>query len=123
MNAFEPAPFVIVRQGAAPEAPPSLDETGAMLWREVLASRRLTKRAELAILENACAAYQRVESLRLLISTHGELIETDLGGIKANPCIALELTARALCARLLDRLIPADYKRGAGRPANQRPSY
>jgi hypothetical protein len=61
--------------------------------------------------------------LRQQIVTSGELIETLTGGIKANPLLMVELQARALCARLLDKLVPAEDKRGPGRPPNQRPSF
>jgi phage terminase small subunit len=124
MNQFKPVPIEIYRQGTAPEAPSSLSELGASLWRQILSERRLTSRAELTILEHACAAHARAESLRQQILTTGDLIETaQIGSFKANPLLVVELQARALCARLLDRLIPAEDKRAPGRPPNQRPSF
>ena len=123
MNSFNPVPIEIYRQGTAPDPPPSLNDLGASLWRAILSQRRLTNHAELTILEHACQAHERAESLRQQIRTSGELIETLTGGIKANPLLMVELQARALCARLLDKLVPADDKRGPGRPPNQRPSF
>jgi hypothetical protein len=35
----------------------------------------------------------------------------------------VELQTRALCARLLDKLIPDEDKREPGRPPNQRPRF
>jgi hypothetical protein len=55
--------------------------------------------------------------------TAGELIETQTGGINANPLLMVELQARALCARLLDKLVPDESKCGPGRPPNLRPGY
>jgi phage terminase small subunit len=123
MNIFNPEPIVIIREGSVADPPTSLDDLGTALWRSILTQRRLTTQTELAILEQACHAYQRAESLREQIDDAGELLASEVGTIKANPCIALELQARALCARLLDRLNPAEDKRGPGRPANRRPSY
>ena len=57
------------------------------LWREILSDRRLTSRPEPTILEHACQAHERAESLRQQILTAGELIETQTGGIKANPLL------------------------------------
>jgi hypothetical protein len=100
MNSFEPVPFEIRRQGSASDPPSSLGELGATLWREILSDRRLTSRPELTILEHACQAHDRAESLRQQILISGELIETLTGSIKANPLLMLEnCQARALCAR------------------------
>src|SRR5262245_60322128 len=123
MNATEPVPFIIRRQGEAAPAPETLDVVAATLWREVLSSRRITSAAELTILEHACQCHSRAEALRRLIAIEGELLVTDRGGTKANPLLMVEVQCRALCARLLDKLIPAEDRRGPGRPAGQRPSY
>jgi phage terminase small subunit len=98
MNPFKPVPIEIYRQGTAPEPPSSLGELGATLWRAILSQRRLTSRAELTILEHACQAHDRAESLRQQISTSGELIETPTGAIKANPLLMVELQACAVRA-------------------------
>jgi phage terminase small subunit len=124
MSSFQPILIEIYRQGTGPEPPSSLGELGATLWRAILSERRLTSRAELTILEHACQAHDRAESLRQQIVTSGELIETaQIGCFKANPLLMVELHARALCARLLDKLVPAEDKRGPGRPPNMRPSF
>jgi hypothetical protein len=99
MNSVEPVPFLIRRQRTVPEPPCSLGELGATLWREILSDRRLTSRPEPTILEHACQAHERAESLRQQILTAGELIETQTGGIKASPLLMVELQARALYAR------------------------
>jgi phage terminase small subunit len=123
MNAFDPVvPFTIVRQGSAPEPPPTLDDVASTLWRSILTQRRFTNTAELAILENACQAYSRAEGLRRIIAIEGETVTTETG-FKANPLMMVELQARALCTRLLDRLIPAEDKRGRGRPSNEKLSF
>jgi phage terminase small subunit len=123
MNAFEPASFVIVREGSAPDAPPTLDERGATLWREVLTSRRITSAAELTILEHACQCHSRAETLRQEIETHGELIVTETGAVKANPLLMVEVSCRALCSRLLGKLRSPEDKPRMGRPPGQKPSF
>jgi phage terminase small subunit len=122
MNVFNPPPITIIRQGSVPEPPPTFDDIAAALWRAILTQRRLTNAAELAILENACQAYSRAEGLRRIIAVEGETVTTETG-FKANPLMMVELQSRALCARLLDRLIPAEDKRRLGRPAGQKPSF
>jgi hypothetical protein len=123
MTVFERRAFTIVREGDVPNAPPSLDETGATLWRSILAQRRITSAAELVVLENACQCFSRAESLRRIISVEGELIETGDGGFKANGLLTIELTARALCSRLLGQLRASEDRPKMGRPPNQKPSF
>jgi hypothetical protein len=124
MTVFQPTPFVIVREGAAPDLPATFDEAAANLWRAVLASRRITSAAELTILEHACSCHSRAESLRRLIAVEGELIQTADGNAKVNGLLMVELQCRALCARLLDKLrAPADRPTRMGRPPNQKPSF
>jgi hypothetical protein len=57
------------------------------LWREILSDRRLTSRPKLTILEHARQAHDRAKSPAQQILTAGELIETQTGGIKANPLL------------------------------------
>jgi hypothetical protein len=72
------------------------------------------------ILEQACAAYERAESLRRQFMVNGELIKAHTGGIKANPLLMCELQARSLVARSLGKLNLSDEpKRCAGRPPNK----
>jgi phage terminase small subunit len=116
MTFFEPAPFTIVREGATPEPPETLDNRGATLWREVLISRRITSRVELIVLEHACQCHSRAESLRQQIVAHGELIITEHGAVKANPLLMVEVQCRALCSRLLSKLRAPEEKPRMGRP-------
>jgi hypothetical protein len=96
MTIFEPVPFVIVREGATLEPPETLDDRGVTLWREVLASRRITSPAERVILEHACQCHSRAESLRQQIVAHGELIITEQGAVKANPLLMVEAMPRVV---------------------------
>jgi hypothetical protein len=117
MTRFQPAVIEIHRQGAVPEPPATLGADGARLWRDVLAEWSLQNVAELALLEQAAQAYDRAERLRGLIAEEGEMIATGTGSSKPNGCIALELQARALCARLIGKLHLSDEpKRPPGRP-------
>jgi hypothetical protein len=113
----KPIPFEIYRQGTAPEPPGTLGVHGSKLWRDVVTENDIPDTARLTILEQACAAYERAEGLRKLIAVDGELIESKAGGIKANPLLMVEITARALCARLIGKLnLDNEPKRGPGRP-------
>jgi hypothetical protein len=115
--ALKPIPFEIFRQGTAPDPPETLGIHGSKLWRDVLAESDINDTPRLTILEQACFAYERAESLRREITINGELIETHTGGIKANPLLMCELQSRALVARLLGRLkLDNEPKRGPGRP-------
>jgi len=77
------------------------------------------RRSIQSYLEQAVQAYDRAERLRGLIAEEGEMIATGTGSSKPNGCIALELQARALCARLIGKFHLSDEpKRGPGRPAN-----
>jgi hypothetical protein len=122
MNAFQPASIVIVREGSVPDAPETLDTTAADLWRSILTQRRITNRTELAILEHACQCHSRAESLRRLIAIEGELIATAEGNSKVNGLLTIELQARALCSRLLGKLVVPEQPTRMGRPPNMKPS-
>jgi phage terminase small subunit len=119
MTRFQAAAIEIRPRGTNREPPATLGEHGAKLWRDVLAEWTIDNVADLSILEQACQAYDRAERMRLLIADQGEMIETVAGSMKPNGCIALELQARALCARLIGKLHLSDEpKRGPGRPPN-----
>jgi hypothetical protein len=119
MTRFQVAAIEIHRRGTEPEAPANLGEHGAKLWRDILAEWDIDNVSDLAILEQAAQAYDRAERMRLLIAAQGETISTGTGSSKPNGCIALELQARALCARLVGKLHLTDEpRRGPGRPPN-----
>jgi hypothetical protein len=119
MTRVQPAAIEIHRRGAEPKAPATIGEHGVKLWRGILAEWDIDNMSDLAILERAAQAYDRAERMRLLIAEEGEMISTGTGSSKPNGCIALELRARALCARLIGKLHLSDEpKRGPGRPPN-----
>jgi hypothetical protein len=116
--ADEPPPNIIAFPGKPPEPPPELGATGAELWRSIAAEWRVDGAATETVLLHACLSADRAESLRRQILAEGELIATTYGGTKANPLIALELTARSLTIRLLGRLgiLGGGEKKRPGRP-------
>ncbi|WFU53022.1 hypothetical protein QA639_25455 [Bradyrhizobium pachyrhizi] len=121
MNRSPSAAIAIYQPGTAPEPPATLGEHGRKLWGDILADWDISNVSDLAILEQACQAHDRAERLRLLIAEQGEMLVTAAGSSKPNGCIALELQARALCARLIGKLHLTDEpKRGPGRPPNPR---
>ncbi|MFH0297221.1 P27 family phage terminase small subunit [Bradyrhizobium sp. 31Argb] len=125
MTRLQPAPIAIYRPGTAPEPPATLGEHGRRLWRDVVAEWDLSNVSDLAILEQAAQAYDRAERMRLLIADQGEMIATATGSTKPNGCIALELTARALCSRLIGKLHLSDEPKRdrPGRPPNNAPGH
>jgi phage terminase small subunit len=97
-----------------------MDPTGANLWRNIVGEFVIEDAASLALLEQACHAVARAESLRAHIEADGEVIRLPDGSFKRNPLIAAELAARGLIARLLGRLgvLDTEPRRGPGRPPN-----
>ncbi|OKO71887.1 P27 family phage terminase small subunit [Bradyrhizobium sp. AS23.2] len=119
MAAEKPIPLVTYRPETAPEPPPQLDVIGSELWHGIVGEWDIADRAGRALLEQACAAYSMAERLRRQIAVDGDLIETGNGvGMKLNPMIMAEISARSLVARLLGRLgvLDTEPKRGPGRP-------
>jgi hypothetical protein len=118
MAAQKPIPLATYQPATAPEPPAELGVTGSELWRGIVGEWDIADKAGLAVLAQACHAYDTAERLRRQIAVTGDEVETGNGGTKANPLIAIELQARSLTARLLDRLgvLDTEPKRPPGRP-------
>jgi hypothetical protein len=76
---------------------------GPWLWRSIVTQYDIRDAGGLAILEDACAARDSATSSAEIIATEGRMIRTK-SGRREHPLIKLEIAARALTARLLQRL-------------------
>jgi hypothetical protein len=87
-----------------PAPPGKLNVTGMGLWRAVTENYEFADPASTQILFQACASADRAEACRVIIDRDGEIVKTR-NGPGANPLMRDELANRALCARLLSKLV------------------
>jgi P27 family predicted phage terminase small subunit len=116
--ANKPIPITAYLPATAPEPPAELGAHGSKLWRDILSEWDIPDQASLAVLRQACSAFDRAETLHARIEEDGETIMLPGGSMKANPLLMVEISARSLVARLLGRLglLDGEPKRGPGRP-------
>src|SRR5262245_65475862 len=98
-------PLTIV-SGSVPtlaDPPPTLRETGATLWRSIMAEYAIADSGGRAILEQACASADRAAECAAIIAEQGAVISTK-HGLKDHPLLRHETAARDLVRRLLTRL-------------------
>ena len=89
---------------ATPPSPAStFAEAGARLWRDVQSEFDVSDIAGRTLLEQACRAADRAESLAMRISEDGALLRTKTG-MRAHPLLAPELAARSFIVKTLLRL-------------------
>ena len=106
--AAEKPPLTVVPTGISPAAtapppPVTLGESGANLWRRVLAEYRIDDVGGLEMLAQCCAACDRAAALAVLIERDGAVIYSKAGP-KSHPAIKDELACRAFICRTLHRL-------------------
>jgi hypothetical protein len=96
---------VVSSEGTGLEPPSSLGAAGAAFWRRVQAEYGIQDIGGLALLEEICAAKDRVESLREAINADGPVVRNKRGGgVRGHPALQAELQNRAFIARSLERL-------------------
>ena len=83
--------------------PAALGAAGSKLWRSILAQYDIHDAGGLAILENACAARDSANGSAEIIAAEGRIVRTKTGR-REHPLIKHEIAARALTAKLLQRL-------------------
>jgi hypothetical protein len=83
--------------------PPNLGKPGADFWRKVVREYHFDDTGSLMLLELACQALDRAESLRQRIDQDGEMIPSP-NGLRAHPLLKEELNNRTFLARTLARL-------------------
>lgn len=86
-----------------PEAPSILGERGRDLWGRVLADYELAA-AELAVLEAACASYDRLHEAQATLNRDGLTVLDRYDAPKAHPMTAVVRDATTLLARCLRQL-------------------
>ena len=99
-----------------PKPPASLGPAGRQLWKAIVGERDLKGAANLTILQQAATALDCAEQYAAIIAQDGPVIQTK-SGARDHPLIRHQISARALCCRLLARLGIVDTpKRPVGRP-------
>lgn len=85
-----------------PAPPKAVGASGCRLWKAVLDEYELAP-SELAVLEAACLAYQRLGDGQALLDRDGLVIE-GRSGLQAHPACAVVRDATTLLARCLRQL-------------------
>jgi hypothetical protein len=99
-----------------PEPPGPLDTFGRQLWDAILLEYVFTDPGSTEIAYQACLSRSRAESCRQIIDREGELIRTRTG-TRAHPLLREECAARALLARLIQKLgMNLEPVKAIGRP-------
>jgi hypothetical protein len=116
--ADNPPLSVVNLPSSAPKPPANLGPAGATLWRSIMAEYDISDAGGQALLEQAAAAYDRAERLRVEIDRDGEIVR-GRAGMREHPGLRGELAARSFICRTLQRLgINLEAVRMApGRPA------
>jgi hypothetical protein len=111
----------IVSPGANGIAPPRpLGDHGMALWDRVQGEYAITDTGGIEMLTQACAAVDRIESLRAAINRDGEVVVIK-GVPKAHPALRDELANRAFVVRTLERLgLNVEAVKPPGRPPRPR---
>jgi hypothetical protein len=119
-NPSNEAPLSIVNlPSSIPKPPKNLGPAGATLWRSIMAEYDIPDAGGQTLLEQAAAAYDRAERLRIEIDRDGEIIR-GRNGLREHPGLRAELAARSFVSRSLQRL---GLNLEAVRPASgQRPN-
>jgi len=86
-----------------PNPPKGLSAKARAWWREI-AGKYVLESHHLALLGQAAAAIDRIESARLTIKADGEYYTTRLGERRAHPALAIANQAAMLFAKLLRQL-------------------
>jgi len=94
----------------------TLGKHGRSLWDRIQSEYGVEDSGGLEMLQQACAALDRAETLRLEIDRDGEVIRTR-GGVKDHPALKHELANRAFVVRTLARLgLNFEAVKPVGRP-------
>jgi hypothetical protein len=103
-NPSDKPPLSLVNlPSSLPQPPANLGPAGANLWRSIVAEYDIPDSGGQALLEEACAARDRAERLRVEIDRDGEIIR-GRNGIREHPGLRAELAARSFICRSLQRL-------------------
>ena len=103
--------------GTASDPPTTLGETGATLWRSIMAEYEIADSGGLVLLEQACSAADRARECSEIIAADGPMVSTKYGP-KDHPLLRHELAARSFVVRTIGRLglDVEPVRSGPGRP-------
>jgi hypothetical protein len=99
----KPPLSVVNLSSSAPKPPANLGPAGVNLWRSIMAEYDVSDAGGQALLEQAAAAYDRAERLRVEIDRDGEIVRSRTG-MREHPGLRGELAARSFVCRTLQRL-------------------
>jgi hypothetical protein len=103
-NLEETPPLTVVNLASSvPKPPANLGPAGANLWRSIMSEYDISDAGGQALLEQAAAAYDRAERLRVEIDRDGEIVRGRTG-MREHPGLRGELAARSFICRTLQRL-------------------
>lgn len=104
---------------APPEPPGHLATSGARYWAEVVGEWDLEAH-QLAILENACTALDRIAQCRNRVRRDGLTITDKTGKAVTHPALAVERQAMRLHAQLVRALQLEDEPEPAPKPVRNK---
>jgi len=109
----------VITSDTTPDAPPpTLDKTGATLWRTILAQFHVDDASGREMLLQACTSADRAADCAAQIAEDGLLINTK-AGLKEHPLVKHELAARSFVVRTLQRLgLDVEPLKAVGRPGS-----
>ena len=84
--------------------PKHLQGAGRTMWHRLRGDYAIDDAAGLALLEAACAAYQRAEAARAQVDREGSTVPDRFGQMRAHPAVAIERDARSVMIRALRAL-------------------
>jgi hypothetical protein len=109
-------PLSLVSPATTIEPPGELGPPGRRLWDAVQAEFGIRDAGGIALLFQACSAWDTVEVLGEAIARDGAVIYVR-GSARCHPAVKEQLTARALSCRLLEKLgVTLEPVKPLGRP-------
>ena len=82
--------------------PVTLGKAGATLWRSIMSQYEIADCGGLSMLEQACAAQDRIAECGVIIAREGSVVRTK-SGPKEHPLLKIELQSRSFLVRTLIR--------------------
>jgi hypothetical protein len=115
-----PLSYAVATTLDRPTIPPGLGEQGQRLWSAVMSEYAIDDSGGRELLRQTAMAVDRLERLRRIINTDGELVEQADGPPKEHPLLRAEHMARSYVAQTLTRLgLTTEPIKGMGRPSGK----